>query len=105
MPSRRRSHRVSMLRTQNVAALQFCGRWASAATMQHYDIGAAVGRVGAHHPVAAMRHATSSERNLTPDYVGTMQCRFIVEGSHSGRRNLGEASFVTSSLLRIVPAI
>eukprot|EP00971_Amphidinium_carterae_P264784 5252326-Amphidinium_carterae.1 len=25
-----------VLRTQNVAALQFRGRWASAATMQHY---------------------------------------------------------------------
>eukprot|EP00971_Amphidinium_carterae_P057725 1141695-Amphidinium_carterae.2 len=45
-----------MLRTQNVAALQFRGRWASAATMQHYvqvSLGAAT--MAALHPEVRSR--------------------------------------------------
>eukprot|EP00971_Amphidinium_carterae_P252776 5018539-Amphidinium_carterae.1 len=71
-----------MLRTQNVAALQFRGRWASSATMQHYvqvSLGASamaslqpqvrrrVELLADLAPIVLSPHAARCRSELTPD--------------------------------------
>eukprot|EP00971_Amphidinium_carterae_P040337 791763-Amphidinium_carterae.1 len=81
-----------MLRTQNVSALQFRGRWASAATIQHYvqvSLGAAtmerlpalarqrvqlLADLAPHILCPAHVSLVTPESVATPGYMGTVQC-------------------------------